>query len=96
VRTSSRPTVFFGFAAFVNDVIYLNDDLIDISRRNIALRLAVKLTHEQIRSVEAFYDQVRGERAAKGSAQALADELGVSLSTVMRARTRLLSESADL
>jgi hypothetical protein len=85
---------FFGFAAFDEDVIYLSDDLFDISRRNIALRPAVKLTHEQMQRVNSFYSRVRGKRAAKGAAQALADELGVSLSTVMRARTRLVSLSA--
>jgi hypothetical protein len=82
---------FFGFASFAEftEVAYLSSDLLDISRRNIFLRPAALLTPDQIRRVREFYSQVKGKRAPNGTARALADELGVSLSTIMGVRARL-------
>jgi hypothetical protein len=82
---------FFGFASFAEftEVAYLSSDLFDISRRNIALRPAAMLTPDQIRRIREFYSQVEGKRALNGTARALADELGVSLSTIMAVHARL-------
>jgi hypothetical protein len=54
---------FFGFASFADftEVAYLSSDLLDISRRNIVLRPAAKLTPEQIQLIREFYSQVEGK-----------------------------------
>jgi hypothetical protein len=85
---------FFGFAAFAHDVIYLSDDFCDFSRGNLALRPPAKIESHQIERISAFYSGIQGKRAAKGTARALADELGLSLGAIMRTRTRLRGKSA--
>src|ERR1700733_7327653 len=54
---------FFGFASFVNDVIYISDDVSDFSRGNLALRPPAKIERHQIDRISAFYSQVEGKRA---------------------------------